>query len=313
VLLTLLFIYRLEHCCWDHIDQTCFEHNHNHGYGHGHGHNYPSSQKQGCLNAQTVEVYKEAKGEEFDVDNDDVDEEAMNEIDDSLLNGHALTATALALQSAPSNIFEQINNLNSYLPPPPQVSNSDNPDNPPKCTRARAPVPDPDPATSTMAMRKPITWPSQTLTLASLRRLARTLNPTDAELAPVQAWFELVSLYGAGVATDKDVLAGLKRGLVKEVKCVTFGAAVQRDVFERALENVIGFVPRAPHQVQVQGQGRSQGVEGAGEMQGYGQGGCGGAEKTGQRDRDRDNMTGKEKPGFLRRFIHTAKGGNTGR
>ncbi|RWA04997.1 hypothetical protein EKO27_g10108, partial [Xylaria grammica] len=53
----------------------------------------------------------------------------------------------------------------------------------------------------------------------------------------------LLSLYGVDTATDGAVLAKLKRELAGEVHCVTFGAAVQRDVFEAALEKVIGFLP----------------------------------------------------------------------
>jgi hypothetical protein len=177
-----------------------------------------------------------------------------------LVNGHTLTATALALQSAPPEVFDQISNLQQQLYPAPSSTPTLTPI---PATPAPAPAP------------RPITFSSQTLTLANLRRLARTLNPSDTELAPVQVWFELVSHYGIAAATDEGVLEALKRELASEMRCVTFGAAVQRDIFEDVVEKVVGFLPRSWR---------------AGE----------------------ESMNAA-KPNFLRKLLHTAKGGDTGR
>ncbi|KAI0539667.1 hypothetical protein GGR58DRAFT_218656 [Xylaria digitata] len=138
-----------------------------------------------------------------------------NEPEPEPLNGHALMATSLALTNAPSAVFDRISGLQQHL----------------------------SSSTPSAAAPGPLAWSTGGLTLTNLRRLAGTLNPSDAELAPVQAWFELASLYGVAVATDGAVLEGLKRELAGEVQCVVFGAAVRRDVFEAALEKVIGFFP----------------------------------------------------------------------
>ncbi len=192
---------RLEHCCWDHIDQSCFEHHHHH---------HPSQDQQHppapCANPG--------------------------------LNGHALMATALVLQTAPFDVFARINDLQQQLSA--STSPSSHPTTTTTTTRTTAAaVAAPSPAAGPQ-----LAWSSRALTLTNLRRLAGTLNASDSELAPVQAWFELASLYGAAVATDAAVLEELKRELSAEVHCVMFGAAVQRDVFEAALEKVVGFLPR---------------------------------------------------------------------
>ncbi len=188
---------RLEHCCWDHIDQSCFEHHHHH--------HHPSQDQQHtpapCANPG--------------------------------LNGHALMATALVLQTAPFDVFARINDLQQ------QLSASASPSSHPTTTTTTTTT-----AAPSSAAEPRLAWSSRALTLTNLRWLAGTLNASDSELAPVQAWFELASLYGAAVATDAAVLEKLKRELSAEVHCVMFGAAVQRDVFEAALEKVVGFLPR---------------------------------------------------------------------
>ncbi|KAK5629904.1 hypothetical protein RRF57_005619 [Xylaria bambusicola] len=171
------FILALEHCCWNHIPQTCFEHHH-----HQHCPQEPHPEEM-CMN----------KG----------------------LNGHTLMATTLALQSAPYSIFEHMSEFPSTHPS--SVAGEDH----------------------------QLAWSTRALTLTNLRRLARTLNPFDAELAPVQAWFELASLYGIDRATDAAVLSQIRHELVGKVRCVVYGAAVKRTVFEDVLKKVIGFLPRS--------------------------------------------------------------------
>ncbi|KAI0512544.1 hypothetical protein F5B22DRAFT_648648 [Xylaria bambusicola] len=175
------FILALEHCCWNHIPQTCFEHHHHH-----HHHDSPQEPphpEEMCMN----------KG----------------------LNGHTLMATTLALQSAPNTVFEHMSESPSAHPSP------------------------------TAAGDHQLAWSTRALTLTNLRRLARTLNPSDSELAPVQAWFELASLYGVDTATNAAVLENIRRELVGKVRCVVYGAAVKRGVFEDALKKVVGFLPRS--------------------------------------------------------------------
>ncbi|KAI1166963.1 hypothetical protein F5B18DRAFT_605047 [Nemania serpens] len=189
-------------------------------------------------------------------------------------------ATTLALQSAPPDVFARISELQKEQSPASACA--------------------------------PVEWSSNTLTLSNLRRLARTLNPSDSELAPVQAWYELARLYGVVVATDPAVLAGLERALAGEVQCVVFGAVVRRNVFEDALERVVGLVPR-----------RWDGEIGLeGEVVDFGgeevQGGDGEGMEMEMEDEDEmaDEMAatqGEKKrtgagSGILGRLIHTAKG-----
>ncbi|KAI1120918.1 hypothetical protein F5Y10DRAFT_257420 [Nemania abortiva] len=194
------FILALEHVCWSHIDASCFEHNHDH---------------QQCVSSPQQQQPSKMDCPLLAADGDEAEDF------DGALNGHTLSATALALQSAPLSVFTRINDLQEYLAPSP----------PQEVPAIPTPI--------------PVEWSTKALTLANLRRLAATLNLSDGELAPVQAWFELAALYGVGAATDGAVLARLRSELASEMSCVTFGAAVDRDIFEGVLERVMGFLPRS--------------------------------------------------------------------
>ncbi|KAI0818249.1 hypothetical protein GGR55DRAFT_694479 [Xylaria sp. FL0064] len=228
------FILALEHCCWNHVDKSCFEHNHNHHHHHHH------HQQQGA--------------------------HAADSPSERAVNGHALMATTLALQGAPPAVFTRMNDLQQKMNPFSSTSATNTTNNPTTSSSS------PQTTTVTAAVggsdRGQLAWPSRALTLTNLRRLAGTLNASAAaELAPVQAWFELVSLYGVGIATDGAVLERLKFELAGEVHCVMFGAAVDRDVFEAVLKRVIGFLPRTwspPPRPQIQA---GEGQEGM--MMGY--------------------------------------------
>ncbi|KAI0430564.1 hypothetical protein F5Y09DRAFT_341497 [Xylaria sp. FL1042] len=225
------FILALEHCCWNHVDKSCFEHHHHH---HHH---------------QQQDVHAACPGER--------------------LNGHTLMATTLALQGAPSAVFTRMNDLQQ------QMNNASTTTTTTTTTTTNiSPSPSLSPATITTTAPTTgeggrgrgggqLAWPSRALTLTNLRRLAGTLNASAAELAPVQAWFELASLYGVAVATDGAVLERVKRELAGEVRCVMFGAAVQRDVFEAVLKRVIGFLPRtrSPRPPRLQLEGGEEGEE----------------------------------------------------
>lgn len=126
-------------------------------------------------------------------------------------SGHALMASSIALQHATPDIFTRIDAVNAVI-----KSN-------PHC----------NPNTHD------IEWQSVGLTLDSLYGLAMTLNPPDRELAPVQAWFEIVQMYGPDVALDRQIIEGLTRGFRGMVRCLNFGAVIQRDVFDNIVGNVV--------------------------------------------------------------------------
>ncbi|TDZ27219.1 hypothetical protein C8035_v012033 [Colletotrichum spinosum] len=88
------------------------------------------------------------------------------------------------------------------------------------------------------------TWRADTgvgsaLSLRSLLSLAKTLNPGDIELTPVQAWFELAARYGAAVLMEDCVVEALKREFCGVVDCIHFGAIIERDAFESVVARVM--------------------------------------------------------------------------
>lgn len=85
-----------------------------------------------------------------------------------------------------------------------------------------------------------LTWQTAGLTLQNLHRLASSLNTPDKELTPVQGWFELASIYSAEVLLNKEVINSLKREFVGVVKCVGFGAVIEREAFDSVVGRVIG-------------------------------------------------------------------------
>ncbi|KAK1981430.1 hypothetical protein LZ30DRAFT_750045 [Colletotrichum cereale] len=88
------------------------------------------------------------------------------------------------------------------------------------------------------------TWRADTgagsaLSLKSLLALAKTLNPGDIELTPVQAWFELAARYGAAALMRENVIEALKREFCGVVDCIHFGAIIERDAFESVVARVM--------------------------------------------------------------------------
>ncbi|KAK2009646.1 hypothetical protein LZ32DRAFT_409493 [Colletotrichum eremochloae] len=88
------------------------------------------------------------------------------------------------------------------------------------------------------------TWRADTgvgsaLSLKSLLALAKTLNPGDIELTPVQAWFELAARYGAAALMRENVIEALKREFCGVVDCIHFGAIIERDAFESVAARVM--------------------------------------------------------------------------
>lgn len=86
-------------------------------------------------------------------------------------------------------------------------------------------------------------WHAPGLTLDYLYGLATSLSPGDTELTPVQAWLELANQYGTARLLDEQVLSVLKRELKDVVRCVFFGAVMERRAFESVVGRVLGPVP----------------------------------------------------------------------
>ncbi|KAI1083023.1 hypothetical protein F5B20DRAFT_528273 [Whalleya microplaca] len=161
-------------------------------------------------------------------------------------HGHALMASAIALQSAPTSVFTQIDGVQRRLRGHPE-----------------------DPASAIPTVTgddNGISWQSNPatataaagLSLQGLYGLASTLNPPDRELAPVQAWFEIVRLYGVDVVLDALLMERVKAEFAGVVKCLHFGAVIERDAFDSVLARVIG-----PCYMDVD-EGAGVGVEGGG-------------------------------------------------
>lgn len=85
-----------------------------------------------------------------------------------------------------------------------------------------------------------LTWQAPDITLQTLFGLAVSLNPiSELELAPVQAWFELAARYPLSILLRLDVLNALKREFVGVVRCLYFGAVMERKSFESVVQRVV--------------------------------------------------------------------------
>ncbi|KAI0482731.1 hypothetical protein GGR56DRAFT_685681 [Xylariaceae sp. FL0804] len=120
------------------------------------------------------------------------------------------------------------------------------------------------------------------LTLESLLGLAATLNRPDAELAPVQAWFEMVGMYGLGAAAEAARAGVLVRELAPLVRCVQFGAVIERSAFDSVMYRVLGpalppLPPLPPGVAGEEGQQQQQQQQGGADLLSayYGNGGGG--------------------------------------
>lgn len=130
-------------------------------------------------------------------------------------SGHTLMATSLALRSAPPNVFQAARKTKLF---------------PGSSISIRPPAPDSPDAVS---------WQASGLTLQSLYGLACSLHgEDDAEVTPVQVWFELVARYGVDA-----VLGGIdqmKKEFTGVVKCPHYGAVMEREAFESVVGRVLG-------------------------------------------------------------------------
>ncbi|POR36160.1 Uncharacterized protein TPAR_03634, partial [Tolypocladium paradoxum] len=125
--------------------------------------------------------------------------------------GHFLMASAYCMASAPETVYTDREALDSSK-------------------KRRSPA----------APSPPLQWAALGVTLESLHGLARSLNPGDQEIAPVQAWFELASRYPVETLMGGRVLDTLQREFRGVVRCVAFGAAIERLAFESVIARVLG-------------------------------------------------------------------------
>lgn len=142
--------------------------------------------------------------------------EGMDEND----HGHALMASTLCMAHAPTSLYDDRAALGSTI------------------THL--------PATAQLSPDATFQWQSPGITLASLRGLASSLNPGDQELTPVQAWFELAERYPPVTLLEGGVLEQLKKEFRGVVRCVSYGAMIEREAFESVVRRVIReFTPGA--------------------------------------------------------------------
>ncbi|KAK8056952.1 hypothetical protein PG993_002179 [Apiospora rasikravindrae] len=146
---------------------------------------------------------------------------SAGDVDDAY-HGHALMVSAMALQQAPGSVLRGLENVAAAAAATGPISS------PKEIPRANT--------------GNSLAWRATGLTLESLHGLASTLNPPDLELAPVQAWFEMVREYGQEAVLDDDgrVLDTLIAELRGMVKCLSFGAVIERAAFDDVLRKVLG-------------------------------------------------------------------------
>ncbi|KAF4982253.1 hypothetical protein FZEAL_2137 [Fusarium zealandicum] len=136
-------------------------------------------------------------------------------LSDNKAKGHTLMASSICMAHAPQDVFHGRKLMTSCHDP-----------------RALGTDPYVPPAF--------YEWPSPRITLASLHGLARSLNPGDKELTPVQAWFELAGRFDRSVLLNAKTLETLSKELNGVVKCLEFGAVMEREAFESVVGRVLG-------------------------------------------------------------------------
>ena len=142
-------------------------------------------------------------------------------------HGHTMMATSLFLREAPETVFSKIDSstkgMSGYMT---NLKPEDK-----EATRDYA---------DSHQTSQGLQWQAPDVTLQTLYGLAVSLNPiSDKELAPVQGWFELASRYPLSLLLRTDVVEGLKRELVGVVRCLYFGAVMEREAFESVVQRVV--------------------------------------------------------------------------
>jgi hypothetical protein len=141
-------------------------------------------------------------------------EEHLEEVDDMLegAQGHTLMASAYCMSQAPESVYGELDQFNTQ------------PENPPT-----------------------LRWPGQGIDLSTLHGLAFSLNNSDTEITPVQAWFELAKRYPATLLVNPHILTSLKREFKPIMRCVYYGAVMERSAFEAAATRVLGSLGSVPN------------------------------------------------------------------
>ncbi|CAK7237121.1 hypothetical protein SEUCBS140593_009851 [Sporothrix eucalyptigena] len=142
-------------------------------------------------------------------------------------SGHALMATNLFLREAPEDIFSSIETSAKDMTAFITNTEPENPESTAQHMQAHQ-------------ASQGLTWQAPDITLQTLYGLAVSLNPiSEMELAPVQAWFELAARYPLSILLRLDVLNALKREFVGVVRCLYFGAVMERVAFESVVRRVV--------------------------------------------------------------------------
>lgn len=142
-------------------------------------------------------------------------------------HGHAMMATSLFLREAPEGVFDKIETSTKGMSA--FMTNTTPEDS--EATRT---------FTETHQASDGLQWLAPDVTLQTLYGLAVSLNPlSEKELAPVQAWFELASRYPLFLLLRTDIVEALKRELVGVVRCLYFGAVMEREAFESVVQRVV--------------------------------------------------------------------------
>lgn len=120
---------------------------------------------------------------------------------------HALTATALFMNAAPSSIFTDREVFTAIDP-----------------TTTQAPT---------------FHWQASGININSLWALAQfELDPT--EISPMQIWFDLASRYSYELLFSDGLLTALLIELRPLIRCIEFGASIQRQFYEDVIARVLG-------------------------------------------------------------------------
>ncbi|KAL7950777.1 hypothetical protein V8C42DRAFT_130309 [Trichoderma barbatum] len=125
-------------------------------------------------------------------------------------NNHILTATSLFMNAAPSSIFADRQVFAGIDP-----------------TETQAPS---------------FQWRANGISISSLWALAQfEIDPT--EISPVQIWFDLASKYPYELLFVDGLLTALLIELRPFIRCIEFGAAVNRQFYEDVVERMVGLPP----------------------------------------------------------------------
>ncbi len=150
-----------------------------------------------------------------------------------------MMATSLVLREAPGAVFAAMQGPTKGMKG--VVTNTD-PDDA-EATRQHL---------TTYQATEGIAWQAPDITLNTLFNLAASLNPmSDLELSPVQALFELLARYPLSVLLHPGVLEDVKREMVGVVRCLNFGAVMEREAFESVVQRVVEPVMEAEMEAQV--------------------------------------------------------------